>query len=655
MAKRDTWTAAERELARSADAAAEYAQRVLDVHRLAADLTNNLLRGLSDEEVRVREAELHEELRRLLPSLPGVNTVVVLDREAEALLTGNVYPVPRGTRFDDREWVVALREPDSPDLHVSAVTTGRLDNNLFFGVSRRRVETGNRLPAGTYEGLINVSVDPHRLSTGLAAITGLKGDVASLVRADGALLARSSGLPVPPPQIPAVSKLRDAARAGETAGIYMGQKLGPPPDRQAGETRLIAFRRVGDLPLYATVARPTPLIVKSWLETVLLQLAVGLPAWAGLVVLAVLLRRGQRSLALMNAGLELRIEGRTAELRESATRLSTLVDALPLGVGLTDATGRLLVSNAALRRFAPEVAPSRDEARRSRWRGQHSDGRPVQPAEFSVERALRGETVLPGIEMIFTEDDGRETWTRVTAVPLRDDSGQVAGAVVVIADITEQKASEEHQQLLSREVDHRAKNALAVVQAALRLTRKDDAETYAQAIEGRVGALARAHTILAAGKWERAALRELVEAELAAFQPGSAGIGEGAGSEKRVAVDGPNLALAADAVQALSMVLHELATNATKYGALSVPEGRVRVTWQLDSSTASLTITWRESGGPKVAGKPARRGFGSRVIEATVQNQLGGRVRRAWEEDGLVCVMTVPVARAVASSRGTAH
>ncbi|MGG5823489.1 hypothetical protein [Falsiroseomonas sp. HW251] len=218
LAWRDTWNSAERELARSADAAAEYAQRVLDIHRLAADLTNHVLRGLSDAEVRAREGDLHRELRQLLPSLPGVNTVVVLDREAEVLLTANVYPVPRGTRFADREWVVALREPDAPDLHISAVTTGRLDNNVFFGVSRRRAETGNGLPVGAYDGLINVSVDPNRLSAGLAAIAGPQGDVASLVRADGALLARSGGFPVPVPQIPANSRLRDVAQAGEIPG-----------------------------------------------------------------------------------------------------------------------------------------------------------------------------------------------------------------------------------------------------------------------------------------------------------------------------------------------------------------------------------------------------------------------------------------------------
>jgi two-component sensor histidine kinase len=232
--------------------------------------------------------------------------------------------------------------------------------------------------------------------------------------------------------------------------------------------------------------------------------------------------------------------------------------------------------------------------------------------------------------------------------------GRPARAIAAVQDITERRRAEERQTLLSREVDHRAKNALAVVQAALRLTRKDDAEAYAHSVEGRVSALARAHTILAAGKWESAALRAIVGAELAAFHSVAPCGPDAASTSGRLMVDGPDLALAPDAVQAMSMALHELATNAAKYGALSTPEGQVRVTWQVDRRADKLTIIWRERGGPCLTGAPSRRGFGSRVIEATVENQLGGTVERAWHEEGLVCIMTVPIARALAPSRTTA-
>ncbi|MGG5822925.1 HWE histidine kinase domain-containing protein [Falsiroseomonas sp. HW251] len=656
LAWRDTWRAAERELARGADAAAEYALRVLDTHRLAGDVTNFLLAGLSDDQIREREGDLHAQVRGLLRSLPGVVTLFVVDRNAEGLVTGGVYPVPRGVRVPDREWMVALQTSGGPDLHISAVTTGRIGSSpVFFAVSRRRTDTGNGLPAGSFDGVISVGVDPHRLSEGLATISGEPGDVASLVRADGALLARSSGFPTPPPDIPAGSPLRDAARQGAVRGGYIGRPLSLPTEAP-GDARLIAFRRVGELPLYATMGRPTPRVVARWRETVLLQFAVGLPAWAGLVVFALLLQRKQRALASMNAGLELRVEERTAELRDHQAQLLLAQRAARAGSWAMDPnTGDVIWSDEQFALFGLDPT---EGGRMSYGRFfneiVYPEDRPVVAAAAEMS-AKTGEFDADFRVWRRRPDGTREVrWMTARARRFLGPDGAPGRIYGVNVDITERKAAEERQTLLMREVNHRAKNALAVVQAALRLTRKDDVEGYAQAIEGRVGAIARAHTILAAGQWESAAMRDVVQAELAAFQPGSAGTIEGARPEQRVVVDGPDIALAPDAVQAMSMVLHELATNATKYGALSVLAGRVWVTWWVDSRSGKLTVIWRERDGPRVDGTPARRGFGSRVVEATVEKQLGGRVARVWEEGGLVCVMTVPLARAAAATGATA-
>jgi PAS domain S-box-containing protein len=276
----------------------------------------------------------------------------------------------------------------------------------------------------------------------------------------------------------------------------------------------------------------------------------------------------------------------------------------------------------------------------------HPEDRASNEAGF---RAAVAERQPYQVEKRLLRKDGGVRWAIVSVALLPPVPGRPARAIAAVQDITERRQAEERQALLAREVNHRAKNALAVVQAALRLTRKDDPDSYARAIEGRVAALARAHTILAAGKWESVALRELVEAELATFQPSATDEALAVAPEKRVTVEGPNLALLPDAVQALSLALHELATNATKYGALSAPDGRVRVTWRVDSKTSNLTLIWRERGGPRVTGAPESRGFGSRVIETTVKIQLGGAVERTWDEEGLVCVLTVPVARALAA------
>lgn len=267
---------------------------------------------------------------------------------------------------------------------------------------------------------------------------------------------------------------------------------------------------------------------------------------------------------------------------------------------------------------------------------------------------------IPGIERFWTDTYARvvETgepahfeyrlaalgrWFEVFAY--RTEPGHFAA---LFLNVTERKAAEERQALLSREVDHRAKNALAVVQSALRLTKAPDVPSYRRAIEGRVGALARAQTLLADDRWASADLRTLLQGELAAFLDGGTG-------GQRAALDGPVVALPAGAAQPLAMALHELATNAVKYGALSAPSSSVSVSWQLEGgSTGTLRLCWVEAGGPLVVGPPKRRGFGSRVLDGTVRGQLGGTVSLVWKPAGLVCDIELPLAREARSGVGTA-
>ena len=219
----------------------------------------------------------------------------------------------------------------------------------------------------------------------------------------------------------------------------------------------------------------------------------------------------------------------------------------------------------------------------------------------------------------------------------------------IMRDISARKADEARRLLLMREVDHRAKNALAVVQAVLRLTPAGEPRAFAAAVEARVAALARVHSLLAEGGWSGADLRAVAERELAPYA--APRHGGAAAQGPAVLLDGPPVPLAPTAVQPFAMVLHELATNAAKHGALSALGGRVEVRWcegRLAGGDGVLRLRWAETGGPPVAGAPARRGFGSRVIESTLSHQLGGAVRRAWDAGGLVCDVEVPLARAAA-------
>ena len=330
-----------------------------------------------------------------------------------------------------------------------------------------------------------------------------------------------------------------------------------------------------------------------------------------------------------------------AALSESNRRFSAAIGNMAQGLCMVDAEGRIMVCN---QRFCDMfgLPPAEIMA-----------GVPVRDASrVAIEAARYPSDLLAQIK----EDQRSLNEGSKPLSVVREGAGGAAlavnyqpmpggGWVTTYADVSERRAAEERQALLMRELDHRAKNALAVVQAALRLTPKDDAEAYARAVGGRVAALARAHTLLARGQWSGAGLRELAWGELAPFL----GPAVGGGQQPRAALDGPDVALAPGAAQALSMALHELATNATKHGALSAPGGRVSVLWEADAGAGLLRLLWAEAGGPPLAGAPpARRGFGSRLLEATLRDQLGGRLVRDWRPGGLVCTVELPLARALA-------
>jgi PAS domain S-box-containing protein len=248
-------------------------------------------------------------------------------------------------------------------------------------------------------------------------------------------------------------------------------------------------------------------------------------------------------------------------------------------------------------------------------------------------RALSGETIRDR-EALRMAKDGQRIPVSISMTRMLAADGRVIGVSVILRDLRERHAANQQQKLLMREIDHRAKNVMAVVRSLVQLSPKHDPVAFARAIEGRIAAMARAHSLLARDRWEGASLRELAEEEL--------GGRDGAGGAKQIELGGPNLILRPDAVQPLSMVLHELVTNSVKYGALSRQEGRVTLHWSLEPDAATpgimpdVLMVWTERGGPPIESPPKRKGFGSRLIEISVQHQLRGRVALEWEREGLV-------------------
>src|SRR5262249_12012540 len=212
-------------------------------------------------------------------------------------------------------------------------------------------------------------------------------------------------------------------------------------------------------------------------------------------------------------------------------------------------------------------------------------------------------------EFRISRPDGEVRWCVGTAAATVDPSGRVVRVSGVTVDITERKRAEERQNLLTREVDHRAKNALALAQSIVRLTRADSVKEYAETVEGRINALARVHTILSLSSWQGAEIGKLVREEMAPYA-------------SRVRTSGPEVSLQPRTSQTLALALHELLTNSAKYGALSRLSGHLSITWQ--SADHMLDLTWEETGGPSVC-EPTSRGFGTRGLMASIESQLGGK------------------------------
>lgn len=227
-----------------------------------------------------------------------------------------------------------------------------------------------------------------------------------------------------------------------------------------------------------------------------------------------------------------------------------------------------------------------------------------------------------------------ERYWSANNAPVLGPDGRATHIVSAIQDVTGEvleRRSEEARRLLMREVDHRARNALAVVQSFVRLTTAPSLEEYRRVIEGRVEALARAQTSLAARRWEGGSLREVIEAELASLaDPG------------KCSLAGPQVLLPPEHVQAMSMTIHELATNARKYGALSTDGGSLTISWSLPHDEIVLLV-WSEESGPEVS-EPTRKGFGSRLI-AQLAQQLGGDIAMHWRPQGLRADLRISLAK----------
>lgn len=321
---------------------------------------------------------------------------------------------------------------------------------------------------------------------------------------------------------------------------------------------------------------------------------------------------------------------RTARAEQNARTAQGILASVNEAVLVCDADGIVTRGNAASRALYAADPVGRPFARIV----------PLVPASDTgladsaaiLDRAMTGPPVQ-GMEVFAPEAPGAKDFL-LSAAPLRMGEGAASGCVVTMVDLTQRKAAERQQLLLMNELDHRVKNALAMVIAITRRTIRTagDLATFEKTFTDRVRALAATHNLLAKNAWKGLTVQNVVVAELSPFMDMRG---------QRITTEGLEPLISAEAAVAIGLVFHELATNAVKYGALSTDSGRIAIRALAPGADGALTLEWRETGGPPVQ-KPARGGFGETVITQSLAFAPGGGAVLVYDPAGVICTLTIP-------------
>jgi PAS domain S-box-containing protein len=636
---------------------AAIAEQALDLARLAAAQQDQFIEGsryllaaaAQMPEVQRRDASgcsaRMAELRNQFPRVSGIGAVgpdgvQFCSSSGEAL----------GISLADRPYFQqAVR---NKTLAISGYIIGRLSGQPHLNFAYPAIDR-----AGEVRGVVILAFSLERLSESLSMAPRSGGATMSLIDGDGVLLARA-----PPAPEWIGRRMREApfteAMLGRREGVTEATGI-DGIDRMYGFAPLLAsadlFAVVG-LPWQAAYRQADRLF---WRETLFTVLAFTLAAMVALFSADFWIRRPitrlQHAVGRFKDGdLSVRARagrGSSPELRELAENFNDMASTLErrqVALEASEARFRAVVETAAdgiitinaqgmIESVNPEAERlfgyTRDELVSQNVRILMT-GPDAEQHDSYLARYLRtGEARIIGI--------GREVMGRrkdASTFPLflsigefsLDGEGYFTG---IVRDVTERKRAEQRQRLLTAEVDHRAKNLLATIQAMVLLTRRDagSISDFARTLVGRLHALGRAHDLLARDKWTGALLHDIIRNEFQAFT---------GARRARLSVLGEDARLSPRAAQTLSLALHELTTNAAKHGALSAPEGRVEIRSRVNGP--ELELTWIETGGPEVK-PPSAQGFGSVIVERSIAHELGGTAELRFEHSGLRCHMRIPL------------
>lgn len=432
--------------------------------------------------------------------------------------------------------------------------------------------------------------------------------------------------------------------ASPPAGIAVGKTLELLPELLATRTAdQVRKALLPDRPNHLAVTRA--LAVPGWHVTVwapssllagpsqVLRYAnwftVAICVVMGLILLATVISTAasRRNFRMLLASRD-RLQSSQAALRDSEARMTAVVNSAMDAIITIGKDQRILLFNAAAEHMfgyaADEVVGAPVDILIPEWL-RLPDRRPV---EYVMSSGVPGRQVGRPLSAVSGRRRNGDEFPIEASISQTEVQGQCL-TTVILRDITERVRNEDRMRSLAEEVDHRAKNILAVVLGMIALTRDETVPQMISSLTGRVMALGRTHTLLAENRWTGADLRRVVEDELAPFRSDSTPI----------RIEGPPVSLRPAAAQSVAITLHELTTNATKFGALSGLGGSLHVGW---THNGHVTLTWSERS-PKPVEKPERQGMGLRVIAQTVRHQLSGTVDMDWRKEGFVCRVRFPL------------
>lgn len=660
---------------------ADHAARLFEGTDLTLRQASTLIEGESWSEIEGSN-RIWEKLLAIRQALPYIEDIGLNDSEGVLRLTSAQFPTPAGSASEGNG--LDGRIVTDNGLLIGLPTSGRVTSQPVLSVGRRL-----QYSEGTLRGTISATVSLSYFTRYWERLRLPKGSRISLLRAsDNGVLAQ---YPPPPDGLSFIpvnqGTFNDHLTANRRSGTYAYSSL--------GQERLGSYSQIGEMPLYIQVSIPADSYWKPWSAQARLYGAFAFIALLALLALTAFASQQYRAQAASAALLEKQVMLRTRELQVETAALEVLnrtgkalaseLDVDRIVQSVVDAG--VVLSGAQIGAFFYHEDKEAKDAHGNRMAsyklsalsGISSDTyarfAAVQNTKLfaptfkeGVSIRLDDITVDPRYESIAPRGvlpEGHPEVRSYMAVPVVSRTGTINGALLfghekpgvftarserlmrglaaqaAIAlengrlyraaqhEIEERKQAQAQQSLLIRELHHRVKNTLATVQAVVGATARSTSniDEFYEAFVGRIVSLANTHSLLTEAVWQTASLREILEKELSPYNDASG---------ERIVIEGPPVELPSEVAVPIGMAVHEMTTNATKYGALSVSTGRVAIRWTAEPELEGtrLKLTWTESGGPRVS-PPKRQGFGSRLLHRVLTTQLHAHVDMGYERNGL--------------------